>query len=161
MLPTKYKKGKKWTTPGPALSGIVLNPERFASTPRKKGNSLRLCLTQSTASHAIGGTYGMHWRSPFQANGIRLWIWGWFCIYWFRIKGGNLYPIMTVLRTGKSSIILGLSKILKLASIDHPLRAIAINWLNAINIWLSMLANQHKLLALIFVLDFIMTIRVI
>ena len=41
---------------------------------------------------------------------------------------------MIILRTGKSSIILGLSKILKLASIDCPLRAIAINWLNSINI---------------------------
>ena len=36
---------------------------------------------------------------------------------------------MNILRTGKSSIILGLSKILKLASIDCLFRAIAINWL--------------------------------
>ena len=56
MLPTEYKKVKKWTTPEPALSGIVLNPERFASTPRTKGDSLRLCWSQSTASHTSGGT---------------------------------------------------------------------------------------------------------
>ena len=65
-----------------------------------------------------------------------------------------MYPIMNILRTGKSSIILGLSKILKLASIDCPFRAIAINWLNLINIWLWMFANHHKLLTLIFILGF-------
>ena len=68
---------------------------------------------------------------------------------------------MNILRTGKSSIILGLSKILKLASIDHLLRAIAINWLNVINTWLWMFANHHKLLALISILDFIKTLWVI
>ena len=52
---------------------------------------------------------------------------------------------MIILRTGKSSIILGSSKILKLASIDCLLRAIAIDWLNVINIWLWMFANHHKL----------------
>ena len=87
--------------------------------------------------------------------------WGCFTCHSFRIKGGNLHPIMIILRTGKSSITLGLSKILKLASIDCLLRAIAINWLNAINIWLWMFANHHKLLTLIFILDFIMTLWVI
>ena len=82
-------------------------------------------------------------------------------MHWFGIKRGNLYPIIIILRAGKSSIILGLSKILKLASIDCPLRAIAINWLNEINIWLWTFANHNKLLALIFVLDFITTLRVI
>ena len=76
--------------------------------------------------------------------------WGCFTIHWFRIEGGNLYPIMIILRTGKSSIILGLSKILKLASIDCPIRVIAINWLNAINIWLWIFANHHKLLTHIY-----------
>ena len=70
--------------------------------------------------------------------------WGCFTCHGFRIKGGNLYPIMNILRTSKSSIILGLYKILKLASIDRPLRAIAINWLNVINIWLWMFANHYK-----------------
>ena len=51
----KVSKVKECTTPGPALSGIVLNPERIASTPRTKGDSLRLCLSQSTASHASSG----------------------------------------------------------------------------------------------------------
>ena len=50
------KGNKKLTIPGPALSGMVLNPERIASTPRTKGDSLRLCWSQSTASHASGGT---------------------------------------------------------------------------------------------------------
>ena len=68
---------------------------------------------------------------------------------------------MIILRTSKSSIILGLSKILKLALIDCPLRAIAINWLNMINIWLWMPANHHKLLTFIFVLYFIVTLWVI
>ena len=66
-------------------------------------------------------------------------------------------PIMIILRTGKSSIILGLSKILKLVSIDCTLRAIAINWLNMINICLWMFANHHKVLALTIILDFIAT----
>ena len=70
-------------------------------------------------------------------------------------------PIVIILRTGKSSIILGLSKILKLVLIDHLLRAIAINWLNVINIWLWMLANHHKLPTLIFILDFIIALQMI
>ena len=77
---------------------------------------------------------------------------------WFWFKGGNLHPIMIILRTGKSSIILGLSKILKLALIDSLVRAITIDWLNGINIWLWMLANHHKLLIFIFILDFIVTL---
>ena len=68
---------------------------------------------------------------------------------------------MTVLRTGKTSIILGLSKILKLASIDCLLRAIAINWFSEVDIWLWTFANHHKLLAVIFILDFIVTLWVI
>ena len=87
--------------------------------------------------------------------------WGCFSCHSFRIKGGNLYPIMNILRTGKSSIILGLSKILKLVLIDCLFRAITINWLNLINIWLWTFANHYKLLALIFILDFIMTLWVI
>ena len=55
---------------------------------------------------------------------------------------------MNILRTDKSSIISGSSNIFKLASIDYPLRAIAIDWLNAVTIWLWMLANHHKLLIL-------------
>ena len=68
---------------------------------------------------------------------------------------------MIILKTGKSSIIMGLSKNLKLALIDHPLRAIAINWLNAVNIWLWMFANHHKLLTLILIFGSITTLRVI
>ena len=35
---------------------------------------------------------------------------------------------MITLRTGKSSIILGFSMILRLELMDYPLRAIAIHW---------------------------------
>ena len=42
---------------------------------------------------------------------------------------------MSILRTGESSIILCSSKILKLVSIDYPLRAIAIDWLTVVHIW--------------------------
>ena len=65
---------------------------------------------------------------------------------------------MIILRTGKSSIVLGFTKILKLASIDCLFRAIDINWLNVTNIWLWKLANHHKCLTFIFILDFIVTI---
>ena len=68
---------------------------------------------------------------------------------------------MNILRNGKSSIILGLLKILKLVSIDSLLRAVAINWITVINIWLLMLANHHKCLAFIFILDFVVTLWVI
>ena len=94
----------------------------------------------------------MHWRSPFWVSGIWMCNWGQFYTYQFGIEGGNLYPIMIILRTDKSSIILALSKILKLVLIDDLLRAIAIYWLNAVNIWPLMVANHHKLLTLIFIL---------
>ena len=140
---------------------MVLNPERIASTPRTKGDSLRLCWSQSHCFPCqwwyLGNALEVSLLSE-QHIDVKL---GVFTIHWFRIEGGNLHPIMIILRTGKSSIILGLSKILKLASIDHPLRAIAINWLNVINIWLWTFANHHKLLALISILDFIMTLWVI
>ena len=58
-------------------------------------------------------------------------------------------------RTGKSSIILGFTKMLELALIDCLHRAIAISWLNVIHIWLLVPTNHHKLLTLISVLDFI------
>ena len=51
-----YKKVKNESLLDQPLSGIVLNPERIASTPRTKGDSLRLCWSQSTASHASSGT---------------------------------------------------------------------------------------------------------
>ena len=81
---------------------FFLNPERFARTPRTEGDSLRFSWSQSTASHAGGGTWGMHWRSPFWATGILMRIWDWFKCIWFRVKRGNLWPILIILRTGKS-----------------------------------------------------------
>ena len=57
---------------------------------------------------------------------------------------------MIRLRIGKSSIILGFTKILELALIDHSGRAIAINCLDVINIWFWVPTNNHKLLAFIF-----------
>ena len=161
MLPTEYKKVKKWTTPEPALSGIVLDPERFGSTPRTKGGSMS-CAGLSpllptlvvVLRECTGGLLLSEWHKDLKMGVF-------FCIYCFRNKGKNLYPIMIILRTGKSSIILGLSKILKLVSIDHLLRDIAMNWLNVINIWLWMFAKHHRLLGLILILDFIMTLRLI
>ena len=71
-------------------------------------------------------------------------IWGLFNCNQFWVKKRNLCPIMNIWRTGKSSIILGSSMILKLASIDYPPRAIAIDWLNAVNIWLWMLCQPSQ-----------------
>ena len=79
-------------------------------------------------------------------------IWGWFSQMWFWIKRGNLCPIMIILRTGRSSIILGCSKMLKLPAINFPHWATAIDWLNTVYIWLWMLALLY--LSLILLLPF-------
>ena len=68
-------------------------------------------------------------------------IWGWFAQIQFRVKRGNLWPIMISLRTGKSFIILGFPKILELSVMNHPHRAIAIGWLNVAHIWLGCLSS--------------------
>ena len=92
---------------------------RFASAPRTKDDTLCLCWSQSTVSHTGSIIYGEHWRSPFWVSSILMCIQGWFSQIWFWIKRGNLWSIIIILRTGKSSIILGFPKILELLSINH------------------------------------------
>ena len=98
---------------------------------------------------------------PFKWVAYLMRNWGDLIVIGFGLKEGTCTPSWVSCRTGKSSIILGFSKILKLALIDYLLRAIAIDWLNAVNIWLWMLANHHKLLIFISVLDFIATLQVV
>ena len=68
---------------------------------------------------------------------------------------------MKRLRTGKSSNIQGFTKIVELALVECLHWAIAINWLNVIYILLQVFTNNHKLLTLVFILDFIVTLWVV
>ena len=103
----------------------------------------------------------MNWRSPFWVIGLLMCIWRWFLCIQFWVKRGNLWPLSWSWGLVSPPIILGSPKILKLASIDHPYRAIANNWLNAVHIWPWTLANHHKLLIFILVLDFVATLQVV